>query len=105
MTNMRVTSDILQRLPGLFHITTEQAFGGILREGIKAGVDLPKVKYRGGRVDTHLLTAPPINDQFHNERLKTMWSKGYTKVVIISVRKESVDLEAARINPQAVVLQ
>ena len=68
--NLRVTPGLMQGVPGLFHVNTEQAWGSILREGLKAGADLPNKGRREGRCDIHLLTSHPVSDQFTNERFR-----------------------------------
>ena len=103
--NLRVSPELLQRVPGLFHVTTEQAWGSILREGLKAGADLVNRGRQGGRCDIHLLTSHPVSDKFKNERLRKMRDKNYTRIVLVSLVPEAIDLSSARINQQGVILQ
>ena len=76
--NMKMTPELKQAVPGLFHVTTTEAWPQILQEGFKPGKDLPRVGGRGGRADIHLLVAPPYpNDKMKNERLLKMYNKGF----------------------------
>ena len=34
-----------------------------------------------------------------------MWNKGYNDLIVVSIKREGIDLGWARINPQGVVLQ
>ena len=34
-----------------------------------------------------------------------MWGKGYNDLIVVSIKREGIDLGCARINPQGVVLQ
>jgi len=103
--NLRVTPTIMRCVPGLFHITTDDAWGAILRDGIKPGAQLPPVGRNEGRCDIHLLTAHPVKDQLQNRRLTKMWNKGYMRVVVVSLLPSAIDLDTARINQQGVVMQ
>ena len=103
---MKLTKEQVHKIPGLFHVTTEIAWIQILQDGLKAGIDLPRSRNGGGRADIHMLVVPPYpKDQFKNKRLDKMWNTGYGTVVVISNRKEALDLDDARINQQGVVLQ
>ena len=102
--NIRLTEMHLGRIGGYFHITTVEAFPSILADGLKAGIDLSE---RGtGRSDIHLLIAHPFpKDLLKNKRVDKMWGKGYTSIILLSIKKQGIDLKCARINPQGVILQ
>ena len=102
--NLRLTDKHLGKIGGFFHITTVENLPSILADGLKAGIDLSD---RGtGRCDIRLLIAHPFpNDLLKNRRIEKMWSKGYNSIILVSVKREGIDLGWARINPQGVVLQ
>ena len=100
----RVTSAHVQQMAGLFHVTTQERFADILKEGLKPGINLTETGR--GRVDIHILLAPPqSHDVLNNQRIQKMWSKGYREVVVICIKLEALDFANARINQQGVVLQ
>ena len=69
--NLKLTQELVLKVPGLFHVTTSEAWPLILQDGLKAGIDLPSSGNKGGRADIHLLTVPPHpNDLFDNRRLR-----------------------------------
>ena len=104
--NMKMTPELKQAVPGLFHVTTTEAWPQILQEGLKPGKDLPRVGGRGGRADIHLLVAPPYpNDKLKNERLLKMYKKGFEEVIVICIKKGALNLAEAGINQQGVILQ
>ena len=81
--NWKLTPELRQAVPGLFHVTTTEAWSQILQEGLKPGIDLPKVGRQGGRADIHLLVVPPYpNDKLNNERLSKMWHKWFQEVIV-----------------------
>ena len=104
-TNLRVTANMLRDIPGLFHVTTEEAWATIVREGIKPGAQLQPIGRNEGRCDIHLLTAHPVQDQLNNGRLNKMWKKGYGHAVLISLLPSAVDTNSARISQQGVLMQ
>ena len=80
-----------QQIGGFLHITTVEAFPSILADGLKAGIDLSD---RGtGRCDIHLLITHPFpNDLLKNRRIEKMWNKGYNDLIVVSIKREGIDL-------------
>jgi len=88
-------------IPGLFHVTSELGWSGIIKEGkIVPGVDL----HYSGRYDIHMLIAPPYPDDLAaSGRLHKGDRRG--RCVILSINPEGLRLGDARLNQQGFVLR